>query len=248
MKNLAWWPVVSSLRLKFHAYKMRVLEQVISKDPTAPKAVSVLLKLHEENQLSGMATYEIFSLFQLEFLLSRFYVTMGTDAIWLYNLGLIDLQAHGALQWNGFSTQEISATLEDVSTLWDEIMFMIPAEIAIAFMTFQLLLALAYLLLLTALSLVLPIPRGSINPIYKIKDCVSPHPFQSSWCMSSLLWQMKSVGSAVQNGTHFVSIYTVSPPIPWLLPTASQSLRLEKFHYVIILPFPFPLPISNKVP
>lgn len=47
--------------------------------------------------------YEIFSLFQLEFLLSRFYVTIETDAICLYNLGLIDLQAQGALQWNDFS-------------------------------------------------------------------------------------------------------------------------------------------------
>ena len=48
--------------------------------------------------------YEIFSLFQLEFLLSRFYVKIETDAICLYNLDLIDLQAQGALQWNDFST------------------------------------------------------------------------------------------------------------------------------------------------
>lgn len=48
--------------------------------------------------------YEIFSSFQLEFLLSRFFVTIETDAICLYNLGLIDLQVQGALQWNDFST------------------------------------------------------------------------------------------------------------------------------------------------
>lgn len=64
----------------------------------------MLLKLYEEKQLSGIATYEKFNLSQAEILhLSRFYVMMGTDAIWLCNLSLIDLQAYGALQGSGFS-------------------------------------------------------------------------------------------------------------------------------------------------
>lgn len=55
MKKLAWWPGVSSLGLRFLTYKRRVLDHVISKDPTGPKAVFILLKLYEENQLSQMA-------------------------------------------------------------------------------------------------------------------------------------------------------------------------------------------------
>lgn len=104
IKKRGLWPGVTSLSLRFLTYKKRVSDQVISKDPTGPRAASMLLKLYEEKQLSGIATYKIFSLFQPEILhLSRFYVTMGTDAVWLCNVGLIDLQAHDALQCTGSS-------------------------------------------------------------------------------------------------------------------------------------------------
>ena len=75
----------------------------------------MLLKLCEEKQLTRKATYKKFNLFLSEILyLSGFYVMMGTDAVWLCNSSLIDLQAYGARQCSGFSKQQRIATLEDL--------------------------------------------------------------------------------------------------------------------------------------
>lgn len=115
MEKPTSWPGVTSLSLKFLIFKMRILDQVISKDPSKPQICLYVIETTWRKQLNGIATYEKSNLFQPEILhLSRFYVTMGTDAIWLCNLILIDLQAYGALQCTGFSKKERIATLEDL--------------------------------------------------------------------------------------------------------------------------------------
>lgn len=105
IEKLAWWPGVISRSLRFLLYKMRMLDQVISEDPSKPQlCLFLLLKWYEDKQLSGAATYKKFNLFQPETLnLCRFYVTTGTDAIWLCNLNLIDLQAYSTMQCSAFS-------------------------------------------------------------------------------------------------------------------------------------------------
>lgn len=78
MEKPALSPRVTSLSLRVPIYKIRILDQTLP----SPKSASMLLKLYEEKQLSGIATYEKFNLSQAEILhLSRFYVMMGTDAI-----------------------------------------------------------------------------------------------------------------------------------------------------------------------